>query len=97
MTSKVRLKRVILMFSSMNSVVCARSGNVLLASAPDAPHGFTAKIGDFGLSRKMDIQSRIETKTTGTVNYMPPEVLSEGIISKVRRPLSVGIMQIDSN
>ena len=31
----------------------------------------------------MDIQSRIETKTTGTVNYMPPEVLSDGIVSKV--------------
>lgn len=59
-------------------------GNVLLASSPESPHGFCVKISDFGLARKMDIQSRIETKTTGTVSYMPPEVLSEGIVSKVR-------------
>jgi serine/threonine protein kinase len=63
-------------------LLCA--GNVLLSSSPDSAHGFSVKISDFGLSRKMDIQSRIETKTTGTVNYMPPEVLSEGIVSKVR-------------
>ncbi|CAL8465638.1 g5174 [Coccomyxa elongata] len=68
------------------------SGNVLLASAPDAPHGFTAKISDFGLSRRMDIQSRIETKTTGTVNYMPPEVLSEGIISKAADVYAFGVL-----
>jgi serine/threonine protein kinase len=56
---------------------------VLLASNAAAPHGFCIKISDFGMSRKMDIQSRIATKTTGTVTYMPPEVLAEGIVSKV--------------
>ncbi|CAL8465702.1 g5238 [Coccomyxa elongata] len=68
------------------------SGNVLLASSPDAPHGFRAKISDFGLSRKMDIQSRIETKTTGTINYMPPEVLSDGIVSKAADVYAFGVL-----
>ncbi|EIE18366.1 kinase-like protein, partial [Coccomyxa subellipsoidea C-169] len=68
------------------------SGNVLLASSPDSPHGFSVKISDFGLSRNMDIQSRIETKTTGTVNYMPPEVLSDGIVSKAADVYAFGVL-----
>lgn len=61
----------------------ACAGNVLLTSSADTAHGFGVKISDFGMCRKLDIQSKIATKTTGTVTYMPPEVLSEGMVSKV--------------
>ena len=62
---------------------CPRAGNVLLTSAAGSAHGFSAKIGDLGLSRQMEIQSRIQTQTSGTVTYMAPEVLSDGFVSKV--------------
>ena len=60
------------------------AGNILLTSSPSNPHGFCAKISDFGLARNLDLVSRVETKTTGTVTHMPPEVLSDGIVSKVK-------------
>jgi serine/threonine protein kinase len=59
------------------------TGNVLLTSNSSSPHGFCAKVSDFGLARDMDLVSRVETRTTGTVTHMPPEVLSDGIMSKV--------------
>ena len=48
------------------------------------PHGFSAKVSDFGMAREMDIQSKIATATTGTVTYMPPETIADGMVSKVR-------------
>ncbi len=65
-----------------SGVSCA--GNILLASTSTVPHGFTAKVSDFGLAREMDIQSKIATNTTGTVTYMPPETIADGMVSKVR-------------
>ena len=65
------------------------AGNILLTSCPNNPHGFRAKISDFGLARNLDLVSRVETKTTGTVTHMPPEVLSDGIVSKVESFWSV--------
>ena len=59
---------------------------MLLTSCSSNPHGFCAKISDFGLARNLDLVSRVETKTTGTVTHMPPEILSDGIISKARFP-----------
>ena len=59
------------------------TGNILLASSSAEPHGFCAKVSDFGLAREMDIQSRIATQTTGTVTYMPPETIADGMVSKV--------------
>ena len=50
------------------------------------PHGFSAKVSDFGLAREMDIQSKIATNTTGTVTYMPPETIADGMVSKVGDP-----------
>jgi hypothetical protein len=46
------------------------AGNVLLASA-DAPHGFCAKVCDFGLARSMDVASRIDTRTYGDARAAP--------------------------
>ncbi|KAK9839806.1 hypothetical protein WJX81_003100 [Elliptochloris bilobata] len=56
--------------------------NVLLTSSPDVPHGFTAKVADFGLSREMNCKSRVETRTYGTITHMPPELLSSDVVSK---------------
>lgn len=58
-------------------------GNVLLASNPASPAKVTAKIADFGLARALDVKSKIETRTYGTVTHMPPELLVQGIFSKV--------------
>ena len=59
------------------------AGNVLLASCDSVPHGFRAKISDFGLARNLSIQSKIETRTYGTITHMPLELLCDGIMSKV--------------
>jgi Protein tyrosine and serine/threonine kinase len=61
-------------------------GNVMLTSCPTNPHGFCARVSDFGLSRSMDANMRIQTNTYGTVTHMPPELLTTGMVSKVRRP-----------
>ena len=63
-------------------VGCA--ANVLLAASPSWPNAFRAKVGDFGLSRSMVDQSRVETSTYGTTTHQPPEMLANGTISKVR-------------
>ena len=43
-------------------------GNVMLRNAEDCPHGnIAAKVADFGLSRIMDVQSRMQTRMYGTV------------------------------
>ena len=59
------------------------TGNIMLASSSAEAHGFCAKVSDFGLAREMDIQSHIATQTTGTVTYMPPETIADGMVSKV--------------
>ncbi len=64
---------------------CCYAGNVLLTSCDDVPHGFHAKISDFGLARTLNVQSKIETRTYGTITHMPLELLCDGIMSKVRR------------
>jgi hypothetical protein len=51
------------------------AGNVLLASA-DAPHGFCAKVCDFGLARSMDVASRIDTRTYGAARALPSPLLA---------------------
>ena len=48
-----------------------------------AMHGIV-QVSDFGMSRELDVKSRIETKTYGTVTHMAPELLSNGHLSKVR-------------
>ena len=50
----------------------------------DSPTGITAKVADFGLSREMQSTSRIETRTCGTITHMPPELLSQDVVSKAR-------------
>ena len=46
-------------------------GNVMLRNVEDSPHGnVAAKVADFGLSRTMDVQSRMQTRMYGTVRHV---------------------------
>ncbi len=57
---------------------------MLLTSSAEQPHGFTAKVADFGLARNLNITSKVETRTYGTITHMPRELLCDGIMSKAR-------------
>ena len=59
------------------------------ASRRGAP---AAQVSDFGLARDLDVLSKIETKTTGTVTHMAPEVLSRGVVSKAADVFSFGVL-----
>ena len=63
---------------------------MLLTSNQEAPHGFRAKVADFGLARALTAGSRVETRSYGTVTHMPFELLCSGILSKVRAYLLLG-------
>mmetsp|Transcript_20592 Transcript_20592/g.44765 ORF Transcript_20592/g.44765 Transcript_20592/m.44765 type:complete len:483 (+) Transcript_20592:393-1841(+) len=55
--------------------------NVLLTSSPSRPHGFVAKVCDFGLARMTEHGgSGINTKTFGTVTHMPPSLLMNQVL-----------------
>lgn len=46
---------------------------VLLASAPeDGPGALRAKVADFGMAREMQMQSKHQTRTYGTITHMAP-------------------------
>lgn len=50
------------------------------------------QVSDFGLARDLDILSKVETKTTGTVTHMAPEVLAKGVVSKAADCFSFGVL-----
>jgi len=54
--------------------------NVLLASSVDDPRGFTAKVGDFGMSRLTKDGEAVPTSVLGTITHMPPELLSKNML-----------------
>eukprot|EP00879_Flechtneria_rotunda_P004002 GHRR01004243.1.p1 GENE.GHRR01004243.1~~GHRR01004243.1.p1 ORF type:complete len:773 (+),score=221.32 GHRR01004243.1:1592-3910(+) len=63
-------------------------GNIMLASSTSNPHGFTAKVGDFGLARinkdqasaaLHPVDQRLADNNYGTITHMPPEVLLDGV------------------
>ena len=45
-----------------------------------------AKVADFGLARDFGVQTRIQTRKYGTITHMPPELLTDGELSKVSSP-----------
>ncbi len=45
----------------------------------------TVQVGDFGLARVLGGDGPVETCHVGTVSHQPPEMLAEGLCSKVRR------------
>jgi serine/threonine protein kinase len=59
-----------------------KPGNVLIKLVQGAPYGRVAKVADFGLSRALNAgQSHRSTRTFGTLNHAPPELLRLGRLS----------------
>lgn len=65
--------------------------NVLLRTKKADIRGYSCKVGDFGLSRYVP-DSQITTATCGAVNYMPPELLSQGVLTPAADVYSFGIL-----
>jgi serine/threonine protein kinase len=55
----------------------------MLTSCSINPHGFQAKVGDFGLSRDADASARIAGNLYGTISHMAPEVMLEAQLGPV--------------
>ncbi|KXZ50891.1 hypothetical protein GPECTOR_14g14 [Gonium pectorale] len=53
-----------------------KPANVLLAKSRVDRRGFTAKVGDFGLSRVLGGNSKVESSSFGTIAYMAPEAFN---------------------
>ena len=62
------------------------TGNNVLLTAD-----FIPKLSDFGLSRKFSGSTQ-ETQMYGTLSYMPPELLRDGLISKAMDVYSLGVL-----
>jgi hypothetical protein len=52
------------------SVQDLSGGNVLLTSSTANPHGFTARVTDFGLARNLDVKARTAPGRYGTITHM---------------------------
>ena len=59
----------------------AVAGNVLLCSDSEQPHGFSAKISDFGMCRIKDMVA--QESLQGTYSHMAPEVIEGQEFSEV--------------
>ncbi|KXZ51728.1 hypothetical protein GPECTOR_11g175 [Gonium pectorale] len=73
--------------SAWNIMLCT-SGS----TASVGGRGFVAKIADFGLARHLDIRTKIQTRTYGTLTHMPAETLRDGVISKATDVYSMGVL-----
>jgi len=66
--------------------------NVLLASSDSRPHGFTAKVCDFGISRVTQPGVPVCTNTLGTITHMPPELLLNNLLYPVADVWAFGVI-----
>jgi len=69
-----------------------KAQNILLQTCKRDERGFICKVADFGLSRSSRSRSYIQTYTFGTVSHMPPELLSDGILTPATDVYSFGMM-----
>jgi len=69
-----------------------KAQNVLLQTSEQDKRGFTCKVADFGMSRSLHGESYIQTFTFGTISHMPPELLSDGILTPATDIYSFGIL-----
>ena len=70
-----------------------KGANVLLKSTATDARGFMCKLADFGLSRVLDLDmTHISTRTYGTISYMPPELLSQGKMTRAADVYSFGML-----
>lgn len=67
-------------------------GNVLLTSSDKDARGFSAKVVDFGLSRVCGEDGYLHTKTMGCAEYMPPELITGGILTTAGDVYAFGII-----
>ncbi|KIZ02098.1 putative serine/threonine-protein kinase pats1 [Monoraphidium neglectum] len=84
-----------MVFLHENNVVHAdlKARNVLLKSTGTDPRGFTAKVGDFGLSIRIDPgATHISNLFQGTMTHMAPETLDLGRISRPSDVYAFGIL-----
>ncbi|GAB4819735.1 hypothetical protein N2152v2_006781 [Parachlorella kessleri] len=72
-----------------------KAANVLMKSREDGGKGFTCKIADLGLSRLLDKHNTLLTQTVGTLGYMPPEVMTQGRITKATDVYSFGMLMYE--
>lgn len=77
-----------------NIIHCDLStNNILLAASELDDRGFVAKVSDMGLSRIMNGSNGvINTRTSGTVTHMPPELLMDGDLTKAADVYAFGII-----
>jgi len=66
-------------------------GNVLLQSSDKDGRGFTAKVVDFGLSR-VCAGGSLKTSKMGCAEYMPPELISRGLLTKAGDVYAFGVI-----
>lgn len=66
-------------------------GNVLLTSSDKDARGFTAKVVDFGLSRVCK-EDGLQTKTMGCAEYMPPELITGGLLTRACDVYAYGVI-----
>ena len=57
------------------------AGNILLRTDAARPHGFSAKISDFGMCRIKDME--VQESLQGTYSHMAPEVIEKEEFSEV--------------
>ncbi|KAI8466064.1 MAG: hypothetical protein J3K34DRAFT_524825 [Monoraphidium minutum] len=84
-----------MVFLHENQIVHAdlKARNVLLKSTGTDPRGFTAKVGDFGLSIRIDPgATHISNLFQGTMTHMAPETLDLGRISRASDVYAFGIL-----
>ncbi|GAB4819241.1 hypothetical protein N2152v2_006287 [Parachlorella kessleri] len=73
-----------------------RANNVLLSASPDDSRGYQAKVADFGLSTLLDAsQTRIHSRTMGTVGYLAVEVIKEGVLTKAADVFAFGMLMYE--
>ncbi|GMH35684.1 hypothetical protein BSKO_03552 [Bryopsis sp. KO-2023] len=65
--------------------------NIFLSTNGQDSRRFIAKIGDFGVSRKMQT-SQVYTATLGTMAYMPPELLGQSKLTDKADVYAYGII-----
>lgn len=66
--------------------------NILLMDSEDSPSGFDIKVADFGMARQLDVQSRIDTFSCGTITHTAPELMDEGHLSKAADVFAAGVL-----
>ncbi len=64
----------------------------MLCSSSINPHGFTAKVGDFGMARQAAVTRCAQPAMYGTATHMPPEALLDGIVGKPTDVYSFGVL-----